>query len=154
MSVRQGTRCSRFPDEKPDAVSHTKHTAMEQGARTRTQDLMPQRPALPRNLCPPTRPDGLPPRLLLRLRPSSFADTETGPVRSGSQELRHPVALRPSSRWGFSTGWGLQRPLCTERASLKATPKGHVPWHVSPETRSSSPQRLPHAECSYALLAR
>ena len=47
-------------------------------------------------------------------------------MRSGSQELRHPVALSPSSRWGFSTGCGLQRPLCTERASLKATPKGHV----------------------------
>lgn len=121
---------------------------------SREPGLEPRTSCPSAQLCPPTRPDGLPPPLLLRLRPSSFADTETGPVRSGSQELRHPVALRPSSRWGFSTGWGLQRPLCTERASLKATPKGHVPWHVSPETRSSSPQRLPHAECSYALLAR
>lgn len=80
MSVRQGTRRSHFPDEKADAFSHTKHTAMEQGARTRTQDLTPQCPALPRNLChhPPTRPDGLPPPLLLCLRPSSFADMFMG----------------------------------------------------------------------------
>lgn len=148
MSVRQGTRRSHFPDEKADVFSHTKHTAVEQGARTRTQDLMPQHPALPRNLCHPPHPARRPPSptsalleaLLLRRHVYGNNDTVTGRVWSGSQELRHPVALRPSSRWGFSTGRGLQRPLCTERASLKATPRAMSPG-MSTQRRALPPPR-------------
>lgn len=143
--MRQGTQHSHFTEEEAEVLSHSPGTRLQRGEPgLGTPDPTTPGPGSAWNTCAlPAWPDSLPPLLPgFCLRPSSVTDISMGTHGTdagGSPELKLPLAPRP----GLQPRAESAEAGNTASASLKAAPKGRVPWQGIPGTRQFLPLELP-----------